>query len=232
MSDDEIRLPRECLTGARLLWQELRDLFGHVSCRRPDGRGFWLAMVRVSADPGTWDEVMCFDYEGNKISGEQPPPYEISLHTEIFRARPDVASVVHCHPHVAVALSMAGKTVHAVSHQSARYGSGIPVFKGDFIRGVELGRELAECLGSAPAALLKGHGVVTVGRSVSDAVTNAFFLEQAAQQQVAAAALGGADVLPEYLWAKHQHFPLEGAGGGAGAYLWRQLLWEQEGERR
>lgn len=225
---DEMEHTQECLLGARFLWRELRDLFGHVSCRRPDGKGFWLMMVRVSANPSTWDEVMSFDYDGQKLSGEQPTPYEIYLHTEIFRTRPEVQSVVHCHPHVATALTMAGKSIHAICHQSSRYGTGIPVFKGDFIEDVGIGRELAQCLGKAPAALLKGHGAVTVGNSVPDAVTNALFLEQAAQQQVYAATVGTPEVLEEYLRA--HKFPQERSKGGAGTYLWRQLLWEMTQE--
>lgn len=51
--------------GARFLWQELQDVWGHVSCRLPDGEGFALKLVRLpldtSIDP---DEIRVFGYEG------------------------------------------------------------------------------------------------------------------------------------------------------------------------
>lgn len=226
MAGLEMGLDTQCLYGARILWRELRDLFGHVSARRAESDGFWLAMVRVPAEPRLWDEVMWFDWDGIQRFGEQSPPSEIHLHTAIYRHRPDVASVVHCHPHAATALSTTGRTIYALTHQSARYGEGVPVFDGDFIDRPEVGQALAECLGDAPAVLMRGHGVVAVGRSVADAVTNALFLEQAAQQQVIARTLGEPALFPARL--REYHLP----GEGAGAYLWRQLLWELATEGR
>jgi L-fuculose-phosphate aldolase len=225
MSQEVEELRRQCFLGARFLWQELRELYGHVSCRLPNGEGFLLMMVRVPMPPCDPDELMAFDYEGNKLEGEQPPPYEIDMHTEIYRRRPDVQSIVHSHPHMATALSTTGKTVFALNHQTRRYGKGIPLFKGDFITDRRLGVELAECLGDQPAALMKGHGVVVVGRHVPDAVTNALYLEQAAKQQIWASAVGTPQVLPDRLLVE----PEEHRGGGPmHNNLWRQLLWEWE----
>lgn len=46
---------------------------------------------------------------------EDPVPGEIALHTEIFRTRPEVHSVVHAHPHATTALTTADKTVFAIT---------------------------------------------------------------------------------------------------------------------
>ncbi len=54
---------KQCLLAARFLWRELRELYGHVSCRLPDGSGFLLAMVRVPPAPLDPDEVLRFDLE-------------------------------------------------------------------------------------------------------------------------------------------------------------------------
>lgn len=63
MSKDQIQQVQEqCLLAARFLWQELRDVWGHVSCRFPNGEGFALKLVRLpldtSSDP---DEIRVFD---------------------------------------------------------------------------------------------------------------------------------------------------------------------------
>jgi L-fuculose-phosphate aldolase len=211
------------------LWRELRELYGHVSCRLPDGKGCVLMMVRVPEPPADADELMVFDYEGNKVEGQTPTPYEIYLHTEIYRRRGDVQSIVHSHPHMATALTTAGKTVYGITQQSKVFGSGVPVFKGDFIEDRQIGVELADCLGDQPAALMKGHGAVVVGRHVPEAVSQVLYLEQAARQQIWAATVGTPEPLPERIM---QHrFPEERVQTSQGTTnLWRQLVWEWEQE--
>ncbi|HEX6513785.1 MAG TPA: class II aldolase/adducin family protein [Chloroflexota bacterium] len=230
MSDDvERELRQQCFLGARFLWRELREIYGHVSVRLPDNKGFVLMFSRVPEPPIDPDEVLTFDYEGNKLQGQTPTPYEISLHTEIYRRRPDVNSVVHSHPHMATALSTAGKTVYGITQQSKQFGAGVPVFRGDFITDPELGIELAGCLGDHSAALMKGHGCVTVGRHVPDAVTTVLYLEQAAKQQIWAATLGTPELLPDRIM--NHRFPEERATNNLGTNnLWRQLVWEYEHE--
>ena len=223
MSQEAEELRRQCLLGARFIWRELRELYGHVSGRLPNGEGFVLMMVRVPTAGFDPDEVLTYDYEGNKVQGAQPGANEIYLHSEIYRARPDVQSIVHTHPHVATALSTTGQTIYALTHQGRQFGKGIPVFKGDFITTPQLGRELAECLGGASAALMKGHGAVMVGNSVPDSVALAIYIEQAAKQLLWASLLGTPEPLPQHLldW----RWPHEGR---APNNLWRQLVWDLE----
>jgi L-fuculose-phosphate aldolase len=224
--EERERLGQQCRLGARILWQELRDVWGHVAHRLPGddaSKGFVLSYVRVGEWPHDPDEVMVFDYDGNVLEGKREIPNEIKLHTEIFKARPDVNSVIHAHPHMAVALSMAGKTIHAISQQSVRYGHGVPVFPGDFITSNESARELATTLGDSRAVLMKGHGAVVIGVNVPDAVQNMLYLEQAAKQQIWAGCLGEPELFEERLW------PLR-VGSGREYHLWHQLEWEA-GER-
>jgi L-fuculose-phosphate aldolase len=210
-------------SGTRLIFRQLGDPWGHVAVRLPEsyGRpGFMLKHVRVPPPPADPAAVMIFDEDGQVMEGERAIPWEIPLYVHIFRARPEVQSVIHTHPHVATALSMAGKSIFAISHQSAAFGHGIPVFAGDMINTPALGAELAKTLGSWPAALLKGHGAVTVGLSVGHAVQNTLYLEQAARQQVWAASVGTPEVLEDRLLDFHKD-PPRGEGGLA---LWYSNL--------
>lgn len=216
---DVKELREELLFGTSLLFQDLRDPWGHIAVRLPesDGRkGFMLKHVRVPPPPGDHEEIMTFDYEGNLLEGKRILPWELPIYTAIFKIRPDVDSVIHTHPKAATALSMAGKTVFAITHQSAQYGHGIPIFPGDMINSGALGQGLAETLGSHCAALLKGHGAVAVGKSVGDAVQNTLYLEQAAQQQIWAATLGTPELLEDRLIDFHKNRPL----GDGGLALW------------
>jgi ribulose-5-phosphate 4-epimerase/fuculose-1-phosphate aldolase len=205
--------------GTRLLFQELGDPWGHIAVRLPkeSGReGFMLKHVRITPPPGDPHAIMIFDYDGKVIEGERRVPWELPLYTAIFKARPDVGSVIHTHPLIATALTMAGKTVFAITHQSAPFEHGIPIYGGDMVNTDALGEGLAETLGQRPAALLKGHGALVVGSSIAHAVQSTLYLEQAAQQQIWAATLGTPQVLDQQLIDFHKNLP----PGDGGLALW------------
>ena len=144
--------------------------------------------------------------------------------------RPDVSSVVHVHPHMATALSTTGRTVYAITHQSAPFEEGLPFFHGRWITTPELGRDLAECVGPGVGALMKGHGAVVVARSVSRAVELALYLEQTAQQIMFASILGTPEVFPEEIRRSPERQAITRSGGGGN--LWRQLVWEYDTEQQ
>lgn len=214
---DELR--EELRFGTRLLFQDLRDPWGHIVVRLPEGdkrKGFMLKHVRVPPPPADPEAVMIFDYDGNILEGARMKPWEIPIYTHVFKTRPDVQSVIHTHPRVATALSMAGKTVFAITHQSAQFEHGVPIFPGDMINTEELGEGLAQALGRFPAILLKGHGAVSIGTNVGHAVQNTLYLEQAARQQIWAATLGTPDVLDDRFIDFHKN----ASPGEGGLALW------------
>ena|SRR5579864_8317352 len=222
-------LKQQCLIGARILWREFRDVYGHVSCRLPDGSGYVLKMIRVPSKPIDPDQVMSFDNDARCIDGDQWI-LEGPIHSEILKARPDVNSVVHVHPHLATALSTTGKTLYAITHQSAVFEEGLPVFHGQWISTPELGRDLAARLGGAVGVLLKGHGLVVVGASVPSAVELALYAEQTARQLLLASLAGVPELFPEEI----RHGPVRQSqvrAGGESNNLWRQLIWEMETEQ-
>ena len=79
---------------------ELVDYLGHISARVPETD---YALIRArGAEQGnqlhmTYKQVTLVDLEAQQIGGKFPPPDETKLHTEIYKARPDVTAVVHTH---------------------------------------------------------------------------------------------------------------------------------------
>ena len=221
------RLCNDLRFGTRQMFRYLGDQRGHIAVRLPqdDKRsGFILKHVRVPPPPADPNAVMIFDYDVNCLEGARTRPWEIPIYTAIFKARPDVQSVIHTHPQVATALTMAGKTVFAITHQSAQFEHGVPVFAGDMINTNELGEGLAETLGKFPAALLKGHGAVSIGVNIGYAVQNTLYLEQAARQQILAATLGTPEVLEDRFIEFHRKPP---AGEGGLALWYTKMHYEQ-----
>ena len=183
-------------TGCRILAKlGLADYLGHVSARVP---GTEYVLIKASGlDMGnllemTPDRVVMVDLEGKLVAGNHRPPGETKLHTEIFKARPDVMGVVHDHQHLAVAFGAAGKPIlPMVGIMSAVAAKPLPVFQSSLkICDTDQGAAVAKALGDAVGCHLKNHGVVMVGKSVEDAVINAIWLEMQAKVTLFASLIG------------------------------------------
>jgi ribulose-5-phosphate 4-epimerase/fuculose-1-phosphate aldolase len=120
---------------------------------------------------------------------------EFHIHSEIYRKRPDVNSVVHTHPVWSTLFSMTGNAVQPVIMQAAVLGE-IQLFpKTASINEKRLGQELAECLGAHRVAMLKSHGAVIAAEGVLEAFVLAFYLEENAHRQYLARQIGDPMVL-------------------------------------
>ena len=131
---------------------------------------------------------------------------ESVMHTEVYRARPDVGSVIHGHPVYGTALGSTNGQLQMLTHDAVLFADGV----GDYDDGPALimnrdqGRRVAMALGSRRAALLRNHGVVLAGEDVRWAVLAAVTLERAIRFQSIATTLGRPRPIPqddaERLW--------------------------------
>ncbi len=172
---------------------------GHLSVRVPGDPGhFFMKPHSFGFDEMTMDNIVTCNIEGEKIAGSGPRHSEVYIHSEIFRIRPDVMSVIHVHPTHAVALSATGRPLRALSQGGAVFADGIGVYTDtiDLIRSKEMGAGVARALGPHKAAFLKNHGVAVVGRSIDETVILTMMLENACQIQLLAEATG--DLAPEF----------------------------------
>jgi ribulose-5-phosphate 4-epimerase/fuculose-1-phosphate aldolase len=174
-------IEQELNIAAQILDWEIGDIWGHVGCRLPDGRGIAVRMFR-RAEQSKKDWLVHFDYALQKLSGIGTIPRESVIYTEIFKARPDVNAAVHCHAAMCVALSLANKPIDWVHMQSSRFKGGTPIFpRPIYILDESEGADLAKCLGDASAVMIKGHGIVTVGETIDEACMNALYMERTAK---------------------------------------------------
>lgn len=153
---------------------------GHASARIPGTDRILIKphqTVRNLADVKA-EDIITVDLDGKKVAGEGKEPSEIFLHTSVYLERSDVGSVVHVHPLVSTAFSSARK-------ESAIFTDGIPVFEySGLISTKELGQSMTESLGAHTCLLLRGHGVVVVGRDVEEACVSTIYLEHTARKQL------------------------------------------------
>jgi ribulose-5-phosphate 4-epimerase/fuculose-1-phosphate aldolase len=176
------------LAGHVLYQQGLTDYLGHCSARVPGTDRVVIkpkhsSRVRSPRALGPADMVV-IDLDGNLIEGGDAPPAERFIHTEIYRARPDVHAVVHTHQQAATLLGVIGAELRPVLHVPAVLTDGgrmatwpCPLL----VTSPELGRKLASALGDAGLCHLQGHGIVSVAAGLRRAAVTAIALEQLAE---------------------------------------------------
>ena len=190
---------------------------GHASMRLPSdsgrfavkGRGYAIDVLsRVLPH-----EMVVCDLNGSQVEGPAglTPCYEIKMHSCIYRARPEVQSVVHVHPRYTVVMSVLQKTLVPMCPEGidlVRHT--LPVYPHNkLILTDEDGTEVAETLGDAPAVLLLGHGAATVGKDLIQSVMNMFQLEEQARMNWYAHCAAGPNhaQIPENLIAESDNRP-------------------------
>jgi L-fuculose-phosphate aldolase len=165
---------------------------GHVSARAPGDDLVHIKRKGVALDEVDADDVIELDLRHDEVPLTPDMHLEAVLHTEVYRARPDVGAVVHGHPPFATAFAATGATLEMLTHDSVLFSDGVAVFEEtpDLITEVGQGQAVAEALGDLRALVLRNHGVLVVGKSVPWAVLTALTLERAIRLQSIAGTLG------------------------------------------
>ena len=199
-------LLEDIVVGSRILADfGVADGFGHVSARHPTNPNHFLMSRSLAPALVTADDIMEFDLDGNPVDARGRTVFlERFIHSEIYKARPDVMSVVHTHSPGVIPFSVSKVPLRAMFHNPAFLAVGVPVWdiRKDFgetsmlVNNAALGKSLAETLGDKPVVLMRGHGDVTVGPTVKMAVFRAYYTDVNAKLQAQAIALGGE---PNYL---------------------------------
>jgi L-fuculose-phosphate aldolase len=189
-------LRKQVALGCRILGAEDQGDFvwGHVSARDPDGRGVWMKASTYGFEEIGAEQVILVSWDGEVLEGDGRRHIEYPIHTELMRARPDVACVVHTHAPWATAFASTHEPLRPISHEATLF---VPpdvarfTKTGDLITSAELGRDLAGAVGDRNAAFMLHHGIVTCGGDVRTGVMTAVLLERACRTNVRAAAAGG-----------------------------------------
>lgn len=180
-----------------------REPNGHVSARIPDtGHIVMKARGRMEAPLSyvTQDDLCIVDMDGKIVEAPEgmAVPQEVFIHTELYRARPDLNAAIHIHPANVVAFTIAGKTllpiIGAFNPPALRLiTDGLPVYDSSvLINSPERGRQLATLMHTNRACLMRGHGITTAGATVEEATLVAIQLNELAELHLKAEALGGA----------------------------------------
>jgi HCOMODA/2-hydroxy-3-carboxy-muconic semialdehyde decarboxylase len=184
------------------------DAYGHVSVRSEADPNTYLLARSVAPEIVMPDDIITYDLDSNPLDANgRDSVKERFIHGEIYKARPDVMSVVHNHSPTVVPFSVTGVALRPLFHMAAFIGEGVPLFEiRDFARNTDLlvsnpmlGAGLAKVLGNAPAAIMRGHGATVVGQNIARSIGRSVYLEMSARMQLQSMALAGPNGSITYL---------------------------------
>ena len=197
--DDERRHRKQRLAaGFRLFGQFGFDegVAGHITARDPElADHFWVNPFGMSFKQIRVRDLILVNHQGEVVDGNWPVNQAaFAIHSAIHAARPDVVAAAHSH-------SVYGKTLSSLHTELLPLTQDACAFYGDHalfddftgvVLDVEEGKRIAHALGENKAAILVNHGLLTVGKSVDEAVWWFITMERSSQAQLLAMAAGGA----------------------------------------
>ena len=176
-------------------------VYNHISARVPGEEGhFLINAYGMMYDEITASSLVKIDFDGNVVQ-DSGTGYGINqagfvIHSAVHKGRPDVGCVIHTH-------SIAGMAVSALDcgllpiTQTAMYFDGVGMHEYESVAiDLDEQKRLVRDLGNFKAMILRNHGLLAVGPTVSEAFTNLFWLERACKAQVAAMACNAKLHLP------------------------------------
>jgi L-fuculose-phosphate aldolase len=177
-------------------------------CQHLYARGFIVGTegnvsVRVAADR-LWitptgshkgllhpEELLLIDLDGSVQVGKGKPSSETPMHLALYRYRPDIRAVVHAHPPLATALTVAGYSLDTSLLPEAVVGLGeVPTIPYQMPTTSQFAQEVGETMRHTSAALLENHGSVAIGATLQAAFNTMETVERVAQIFFLAKTLG------------------------------------------
>jgi HCOMODA/2-hydroxy-3-carboxy-muconic semialdehyde decarboxylase len=180
--------------------QGVLDAFGHVSVRHPTAPDRFLMSRSLAPALTTADDIIEYDLNCTPINDRGRASFlERFIHCEVYKARPDVKSVVHTHSPAVIPFGASQVKMQAMFHVAGFLAAGVPVFDirqhagmtDMLVSNPAIGKALAETLGDKSVVLMRGHGNVVVGPNLQTAVYRAVYTEVNARLQLQAISLGG-----------------------------------------
>ena len=204
-------------------------IYNHISVRLPGRHDqFLINPYGLLYDEVTASSLVVVDTDGKVIrdgTGLGINPGGFTIHSAIHIARPDVACVMHTHTAATVAVSVMKRGLLPLTQQAMRFTDRIAYhdYEGVYFTDDER-RRLQASLGERMVMILRNHGTLVCGRTISEAFDIMYYLERACQAQVALLSLGEELVEPPAGIGEQVARVFESPNRAAPAKIWPALL--------
>ncbi len=165
---------------------------GHITARDPEFPDtFWVNPFGVHFSQIKVSNLIRCDHNGKVVDGDYPVnTAAFVIHSRVHAARPDAVAAAHSHSTYGRAFSTLGRPLAPVTQDACAFFNDHAVYDDFGGVAVELdeGQRIANAIGKMKAAILQSHGLITVGRSVDEAVWWFITMERSCQVQLLAEA--------------------------------------------
>lgn len=154
---------------------------GNVSCKVEDDKILVTPSGMIYEDLAP-EDIILMDISGKIIEGTRKPSVDTKALLYIYNNIPNIKAIIHTHQPYATAIGLIQDEFkcNLTTLANATKGS-VKVAPFSSAASEQMGIEVVENLGSKLAVILKHHGVVAVGNSLSQALYSCIYLEEAAQ---------------------------------------------------
>jgi ribulose-5-phosphate 4-epimerase/fuculose-1-phosphate aldolase len=195
--DDERRHMKQRMAAAFRLFDRFgfnEGVAGHLTGRDPEHPElFWVNPFGMSFGMIRARDLILVDHQGNVVEGDWPVnTAAFAIHSQIHAARPDVKAAAHTHSPYGRAFSTLGKPLAPITQDACAFYCDHAVFD-DYtgvVLDVEEGKRIAHALAGNKAAILRNHGLLTVGQTVDEAAWWFITMERTCHVQLLAEAAG------------------------------------------
>ena len=194
----ETQLRKQIIEIGRLCYQRnlLVAMDGNLSVRLPSGH---ILCTKAGCHKGflTDNDLVVIDMNGRHLRGSGKPTSEMAMHLACYRARPDVRAVVHAHPPLSVAFTIANVSMAQCILPEVVLTLGVvPTLSYETTGTQVLADKVGEAIRDHNAVLMDRHGAVCVGSDLLIAFCNLETMEHTALITKTALELGGVKELP------------------------------------
>jgi L-fuculose-phosphate aldolase len=137
------------------------------------------------------EDICKVDYEGKQLAGTKRRTSEVLLHLSVYKARPDVNAVVHCHPPHATAFAVAQEPIpKCVLPEVEVFLGEVPIAVYETPGTQKFADSVLPVLKGSNTILLANHGTVTFGPDLEKAYFNTEIIDAYCKILILARQLG------------------------------------------
>jgi ribulose-5-phosphate 4-epimerase/fuculose-1-phosphate aldolase len=167
---------------------------GHITARDPERQDhFWVNPFGMHFGEIRASDLILVNHHGEVIEGKYPVNVAaFAIHSRVHAARPDVVAAAHAHSMYGKAWATLGRLLDPITQDACAFYEDHGLFR-DFtgvVYETSEGERIAQALSSYKAAILRNHGLLTVGHTVEEAAWWFITMDRSCQAQLLAEAAG------------------------------------------
>jgi len=209
-------------------------LVGHISFRDPEFKDcFWINPLGYHFSQMKVSDLCLMNQNGELVYGkERTGDAAQSIHSNIYKSRPDINAVAHAHPMYGKTFSTLNKELKPITQDSCAFYKRTATFT-DYdgvANGPDEGINIAKALADKDFLILQNHGILTTGTMVETTLWYFLNMEEACKSQLLAEAVGEPIVIPDEVAIHTRDYVANDLSAFASIQPLLDVLWEKEPE--